>query len=417
MTRYTGQVTDEYDRPVPGALVYALKADGTYADLTEDGGAALLQPISTDDFGVWHYNTSDAVYTRDFYYGGKLRYRESVVDSPLDAGLRADLQATGGAALVGSDDGSTVQGVIDTLTGKAEGTLPSGSTNSLDVTRTAGGASDGTTQWYGQVHRIHGQGANNFDFVRESYAGTHGDGTGTIANLSGRHQYLWLTTNSATQAKVYEGHVRLDGPGDITGEVDVYRAVSTSLGVGGTINRIVAFSCGDIGHATQVTDAFALDIPDLVALASSIGVRSAQSAGSGKYFIAGLGDAQSVHLGKFKIGATTSPAEALDVSGNAKISGSLQVGGGTALTKIVAYAPSLTPASVAAATVAEQTFTVAGLTTADKVVVNPPSISNATGIAGARVSAADTLAVRFVNPTAGALTPTSGTYTVLAFRS
>ena len=92
-------------------------------------------------------------------------------------------------------------------------------------------------------------------------------------------------------------------------------------------------------------------------------------------------------------------------------------GTATPITGIQAYAPSITPASVAAAVVAEQTFTVTGLTTADKVVVNPPAIGNATGIAGARVSAANTLAIRFVNPTAGALTPTAGVYTVLAFRS
>lgn len=89
----------------------------------------------------------------------------------------------------------------------------------------------------------------------------------------------------------------------------------------------------------------------------------------------------------------------------------------TALTQVRAYSQTITAASVAAATVAEQTFTVTGLTTADKVVVNPAAISNATGIAGVRVSAADTLAVRFVNPTAGALTPTAGTWTILAFRS
>ena len=91
--------------------------------------------------------------------------------------------------------------------------------------------------------------------------------------------------------------------------------------------------------------------------------------------------------------------------------------GGTPITGVVVYAPTLTPASVATIVVAEQTFTVAGLTTADKVVVNPPAIANATGIAGARVSAADTLAIRFVNPTAGSLTPTAGVYTVIAFRS
>ena len=99
-------------------------------------------------------------------------------------------------------------------------------------------------------------------------------------------------------------------------------------------------------------------------------------------------------------------------------SDNLTVGGsGTPITQIRVYSPSITPASVGAATVAEQTFTVSGLTTADKVVVNPPAIGNATGIAGARVSAADTLAIRFTNPTAGALTPTAGTYTVTAFRS
>lgn len=99
-------------------------------------------------------------------------------------------------------------------------------------------------------------------------------------------------------------------------------------------------------------------------------------------------------------------------------SDSLTVGAaGTPVTQVRVYSQTITPASVAAATVAEQTFTVTGLTTADKVTVNPAAIGNATGIAGARVSAADTLAVRFVNPTAGALTPTAGTWTILAFRS
>lgn len=90
---------------------------------------------------------------------------------------------------------------------------------------------------------------------------------------------------------------------------------------------------------------------------------------------------------------------------------------GTPITGMRVYSQTITPASVATITVAEQTFTVTGLTTADKVVVNPAAIANAVGICGFRVSAADTLAVRFVNPTAGALTPTAGTWTILAFRS
>ena len=81
------------------------------------------------------------------------------------------------------------------------------------------------------------------------------------------------------------------------------------------------------------------------------------------------------------------------------------------------YSASLTPASVAAQSVAEQTFTVSGLRTTDRVSVNPPATPNNIGICGARVSATDTLALRFVNPTAGALTPTAGTYEVTATAS
>lgn len=77
---------------------------------------------------------------------------------------------------------------------------------------------------------------------------------------------------------------------------------------------------------------------------------------------------------------------------------------------------SLTPASVGAATSAEQTFTVSGLAVGDFVSVNG-STGNASAISGARVSAANTLAIRFINPTAGALTPGAGDYLVFVARS
>lgn len=73
----------------------------------------------------------------------------------------------------------------------------------------------------------------------------------------------------------------------------------------------------------------------------------------------------------------------------------------------------LTPASVAANTSAEQTFTVAGLPSGIPVIVNKPSAQNGLSIGGARVSAANTLAITFVNNTAAAITPTAGeTYTI-----
>lgn len=90
---------------------------------------------------------------------------------------------------------------------------------------------------------------------------------------------------------------------------------------------------------------------------------------------------------------------------------------GTTITQTRVYSQSLDVASVAANTTAEQTFTVTGLSTADKVFVNKPSVNAGLGIVNARVSAADTLALTFVNATAGAIDPAAETYTIFAVRS
>ena len=107
-----------------------------------------------------------------------------------------------------------------------------------------------------------------------------------------------------------------------------------------------------------------------------------------------------------------------DFSGNG-VTDSLKVGtaNGTPLTQVRQYSQTITPTAVAAATAAEQTFTVTGLTTADTIMINHASTGNATAIGSVRVSAANTMAVQFVNPTAGSLTPGAGTWKILAFRS
>jgi hypothetical protein len=92
--------------------------------------------------------------------------------------------------------------------------------------------------------------------------------------------------------------------------------------------------------------------------------------------------------------------------------------GGTTITQIRVFTPSLTPASVAANTTATQTFTVTGLAPGnDTVFVNPPSVVNGLGLCECRVSGTNQLALTWVNATAGALTPASGNYRVVAIRS
>jgi hypothetical protein len=79
-------------------------------------------------------------------------------------------------------------------------------------------------------------------------------------------------------------------------------------------------------------------------------------------------------------------------------------------------------ASVAANISAEQTFTAPGVRTGDLVFVNPPGVGTALlnaglGVAGARVTAADTIGIRFINSTAGALDPSAAVdYAVFVVR-
>lgn len=84
--------------------------------------------------------------------------------------------------------------------------------------------------------------------------------------------------------------------------------------------------------------------------------------------------------------------------------------------RIETYTSALTPTSVAANTTAEQTFTVAGLSTNDLVFVNKPSLNAGLGIVGTRVTATDTLGITYINATGGGLTPTAETYKIISIR-
>ena len=67
----------------------------------------------------------------------------------------------------------------------------------------------------------------------------------------------------------------------------------------------------------------------------------------------------------------------------------------------------ISPASIAGNTSAEQTFTVNGLAVGDFVEVNKPTAQAGLGIVNSRVSAANTLAITFMNASAATVVPTS----------
>lgn len=71
---------------------------------------------------------------------------------------------------------------------------------------------------------------------------------------------------------------------------------------------------------------------------------------------------------------------------------------------------SWTPSEVNTIVAPVQTITVPGARVGDVVIVTPPGQTAGVTIGSARVSAANTVAVQFVNPTAGALTPAAGVH-------
>ena len=74
------------------------------------------------------------------------------------------------------------------------------------------------------------------------------------------------------------------------------------------------------------------------------------------------------------------------------------------------------PGSIAAATTAEQTVTVPGVLPGDYIEVTKPTLTAGVGIVNARVSAANTVAITWVNATAGAIDPPAETYQAWVFR-
>lgn len=84
----------------------------------------------------------------------------------------------------------------------------------------------------------------------------------------------------------------------------------------------------------------------------------------------------------------------------------------------VSFGTDKTWSATATITTAEQTATIKGLKTTDYIMgVSKPTAQAGLGVVGWRVSAADTIAITFDNPTAGNLTSTAlENWTAFVFR-
>ena len=85
--------------------------------------------------------------------------------------------------------------------------------------------------------------------------------------------------------------------------------------------------------------------------------------------------------------------------------------------KVYAVQVSIDVTSKSAATSAEQDITVTGVEVGDIIVaINKPSLNAGLGVVNARVKSANTIAITYMNATAGAVDPAAETYTIVIGR-
>lgn len=84
--------------------------------------------------------------------------------------------------------------------------------------------------------------------------------------------------------------------------------------------------------------------------------------------------------------------------------------------KVQTFAVTMNPAAVSANTTSEQTFTITGIATTDRLIINKPSYTAGLIVGNVRCSAANTMAVTFGNLTGVAIDPPSESYRVVSIR-
>ena len=84
--------------------------------------------------------------------------------------------------------------------------------------------------------------------------------------------------------------------------------------------------------------------------------------------------------------------------------------------KVNTFSVTIDPTAVGANNTSEQTFTVTGITTNDRMIVNKPTHTAGLIIANARCSAANTLAITFGNVTGVSIDPPSEVYRIVSIR-
>lgn len=208
---------------------------------------------------------------------------------------------------------------------RAIGTAAAGATVVQTNATTYSGDSGGTTDI--RAYRLHltSSGSNNLVRSRAmEVLATHA-GSGTLTTLDAIvYSAAATSTGNVTTSRGVVGQVTSEAANVVTNGY-AFNAVSPAISGGGAITTAVGLQVNAQGNAS-ITNAIGVNVEDFSNSTNMYGVRLQLSSGTGKYNIYADGTADNVFRGNVRIGSTTAPTTALDVTGTIN-STAYQVGG------------------------------------------------------------------------------------------
>lgn len=172
-----------------------------------------------------------------------------------------------------------------------------------------------------------GSGGNNINVIRNLLANAEYSGTGTLAAANSiEARYVNSSSGTITVARSFLSLPVISGTGGITTYND-FDSVAGNLSSTGAIGTRNAYRAGNIGHATLVSNAVGFQSDDMTAATTlTASFNSAMTSGVGKWGFRHTGNANNAFNGNTRIGSTTAPTVALDVTGDAIVSGNTTLG-------------------------------------------------------------------------------------------
>ena len=328
---------------IDGVTITSPALAGTVTGTYAFGGTPTIN-VATAVGGTW---TAAATWTLPALTlggtvsGGGQQLNNVIIgtSTPL-AGSFTTLSSTGNTTL-GDTSGDTLTINAGTWTigsnwtaTRSAGALATGAVNIQTWTVNFTGDAGGATQGRALLLQGVASGANSFAESRTLLSRADWGGTVLSAQaVSVGGEVRVTNTGSLTTATVFNASVQVTSSGNIT-TANGFLAGAPSLTSTGAITTNYGFRAGNIGHATLVTNAIGHQADDMTAAVTlTAGFRSQMSSGTGKWGFYASGTADNAFAGNVRIGSTTAPTVALDVTGavlistTAGITGVLTLGG------------------------------------------------------------------------------------------